>query len=322
MAGNNTVISLEIHDTYIKLAQADISGQPPKFRFIKKTFQSENDDNIASEINSLLKELNLEQPEVFLNIPRHLVMTRCLNLPTTKDSELENMVNMESLRQIPYSDTDIITRYRIIKKSGEGYAAVLAAIAQKKMIERFIAIVRGAGAKIVKICLGTESLFGWYRYNESAIKESGISKEAPINIVNIDSDSVNIDVIEDGRIAFNRSFAYSSVEEAQHEIKKSIMAYSREKKNKLNNIIITGAKNKMAEFADKLKLMENCTVAIIDQAKNIIIDGPSRPEDIDDNSFAELTGICLKNDELEINLLTEELIEEKHISDVKKTMLK
>ncbi|MCK4463733.1 MAG: hypothetical protein KAU58_05420, partial [Candidatus Omnitrophica bacterium] len=161
-------VSVELYNNSIKLAGGVFSKKGPIFSLIKKEFFSKENNDIFKEIAYLFRIHKFPSKSVFLNIPRHLVMARLLHLPSTSDDEIRNMVKMESAKQMPYRDEDIIIGYKIIEKLKNGYSDVLLAIAQEGIIKRLINILRGADLTIEKIILGSESLFGWY----SVIRES------------------------------------------------------------------------------------------------------------------------------------------------------
>ncbi|MBL7156749.1 MAG: pilus assembly protein PilM [Candidatus Omnitrophica bacterium] len=316
-------VSVELYNDFIKVAGIIFSKKEPAFRLVKKEFFSRESEVILKEIANLFKTHKFPIGRIYLNVPRHLIMARSARLPSTNDDEIKSMVEMESARQMPYRDEDIIVGYRIIEKLKDGYSDVLMAIAQASTINLFIKTLKGANLMVKKMVLSSESLFGWYLAMKE--KTKGESKNN-IALINVDSTYIDVDIIEKGKLAFTRAFTYSKVEmpfnkDTLDEIKQSIETYQKEKKSTVEKVIITGARNIVKAIEPVLREELGIPLEVIDQSKNITLD-KNVEASLGDTSFAGLVGLCLKDKEMEINLLPVNMIEDNELAVLKKNLSK
>jgi len=309
-----TPVSVELHENFIKLAEGTFPRRGTcVFRLIKKQFFSKEKTAITREIANLFKANKLHTKKIFLNLPRHLVMSRNLHLPSTSDEEIKNMVKMEAARQMPYRDEDVIAGYKIIAKLKDGYSDVLLAIVQASVVRRLIKILRNANLAVEKIALGSESLFGWYSAVAGAKKKAAACEA----VINVDAGYVDVDVVEKDKLVFTRAFSYgggdSSIgKNVIDEIIKSILTCERERNVNVGEIILTGAENKLRELEPLLEKAFELPLRIKAQTTNIELD-KNVPVDLGTESFVELIGLSTKYRDMEINLLPKTMVEDNQL---------
>lgn len=313
-------ISLEIGESFIKLAETQIiKGRRQVVRLMKKELSSKEDSAISEDIKRLLESLNIIQPKVHLNVPRHLVTIRFLKLPSTDDEEIKKIIKTESLKHLPYTDEDILYGYRIVEKQEDGYSNVLLAIAQAAIVKRLITILKAAEADTGLISLGAEVLFLWY----SLAKESEGKED--VMLVNINSEYIDMDVIEDGKLTFTRGVRYdkedsSASEKIIDQIKISIATHQKKSAKSINKIILSGTRDKVRKCEDSLKGKSEIPVEVIDQMENIPI-GENADIDLKETSFVELLGLSLKSEDVKINLVPEDILKEARLKLSKKSLI-
>jgi len=94
-------VALELHNDFVKIVAVYFTKQGSSVRLFKKDFFSKESDSVSRELANIFRIHKLPTTRIFLNIPRHFVMTRMLSLPSVKDEEIKNMVSMEAARQMP-----------------------------------------------------------------------------------------------------------------------------------------------------------------------------------------------------------------------------
>ncbi|MFC1624074.1 pilus assembly protein PilM [Candidatus Omnitrophota bacterium] len=316
-------VSIEIHDSFLKLSEVVSFKGKRTFRLVKKRFSSKKDSDISHEIANIFKTLNISQKKVSLNIPRHLVMLRFLHIPSIRDEEIKNMVDIESVRQTPYATEETIVGYRVIEKLKNGYSDVLLSIAEAKTIHRFVNILKNAKLSIEKIALGSESLLAWYLTTKGAPKEGSKFTAA---LLNVDSEYIGIDIIQKRSLTFARSFSYAATDsstggDAVDEIKKSITVYQKENKISVDKIFISGAGSVVKKLLPILQEKLGISLETVAQEENIGI-YKTIGTDLEETSFLEVIGLSANNKHIEINLLPESLREENDPRLLKKNLLK
>ena len=276
---------------------------------MSKNVSSQDSGAIAEEIKLAFQSFNYIPQKVQLNIPRHLVTVRFLKIPSTDDQEINKIIKIESIKHLPYTDEEAIYGYKIIERLEDGYSRVLLVIAQAGIINNFINILNNAAVSGIKsLSLSSEALFLWYM-----LAKEGREDET-VMVVNLDSDHIDMDVIEKDKLVFTRGITYSAGDpQKMHKIASetgiSISTYQKESSKPVDRIILTGAngeiENSRAFLARELKL----PVEIIDQTKNMPIDEDVKAAE-GNVSFAGLLGLCLKSGDAEISLLPESAREE------------
>lgn len=258
--------------------------------------------------------------KVLLNIPRHLVTTRFLKIPSVDDREIEKMIGIESIKHLPYTDEKVIYGYRVIEKSEDGYSSVLLVVAQASVVSNFLDILKKASVSGFKsLSLSSEALYCWYALSRDPEEKGNVM------LINLDPGRMDIDIISEDKLVFTRGAAYSAddperIEKITRQIKMSISAYKKESAFDVSRIILTGSKEETAGcspvFSEALKL----PVDTIDQAKNIPIDENIAPP-AGDASFAELIGLALRSDNIKIDLLPEDTAFEARIANTKNALI-
>lgn len=282
---------------------------------------STQDANVAGEdIRQIFQSLGFIPQKVLLNIPRHLVTARFLKIPSVDDREIAKIIKIESIKHLPYTDEKVIYGYKIIEKLEDGYSKILLVIAQAAIINNFIAILKSAQiAGQIFVSLGSEALFSWYTLTRE-------NEEENVMLINLDSDHIDIDIIEKDNLVFTRGIAYGSKEPKKigkiiaGQINISISTYQKESSKIINRIILTGGNSGTAACAAALAEEFKIPVDIINQTKNIPISENAKLAE-EDISFAELLGLTLKSDDIKINLMPEDAREEARLVNTKNNLI-
>lgn len=306
-------ISLEIGDNFIKLAELRPFRNKHILRLAAKKLSSKEDIYISREISGLFSSLNIPKKEVLISFPRHLAMARFFRLPSVNDDEVKEMARMEFLKQLPSSE-EVISGHRTVEKFKNGYSKVFTAVAQAQSINRLVNISKGAGLVIEKIALSSECLFFWY-----SLISSGKASEA---LVNIDSEYIDIDIMEKGNLAFTRAFSNNGdTRITVAEIKKTVATYQKESRTNVDKMIISGANNKIKEIESILRQELSMPIEIIGQIKNIELD-KTVGADLNELSFINLIGLSFKDKDAEINLLPEYIRQDNEFRVLKRNFIK
>ena len=315
-------VALELHNDFVKIAGAFFTKGAKIFRMVKKDFSSKASDTRAQEVSAILKKYKFPKENLLLSIPRHLVMTRILHLPSVSDDEIICMAKMEAIKQMPYRDENIITGHRVIEKFKDGYSDVLLAIVQESTIKRFINTLKGGNLRIEKVALSTESLFAWYMMLEKRRE----NKTEVAAVVNISSGYIDIAILENEKLVFTRAFSYGADDaytstDSIDEIKKSIATFEKEKNKKVQKIITSGGENKGRTAEEVLRKEFDIPVKFIPQDEGIKVDSSS-DADLKEVSYVELIGLSAKSKSIKINLLPEDMIQDNEFRIFKKSILK
>ena len=300
------------------MAQAEtLKGKKYITSLTRKSISSQNADVIADEIKQIFQSLDPLPNKIQLNIPRYLVTARALEIPSIEDQEIDKIVKMELMKYIPYADENPIYGYKIVEKSEDGYSKILLVIAQSDTINNLLYILNKAGVRgLSLLSVSSETLFFWY------ILTRGGDKKEKVMLVNLDLDHVDIDIVEDDKLVFTRGVSYGAKDSEEmgkiaSEIMVSMNTYQKESRKTVDRIILTGGNPETVNCKTILTGESNTVVEVIDQTKDMPFDeNCGLPEK--DASFAELLGLCLKSEEISINLLPENARKEARLGFLKK----
>ena len=315
-------IFLEFHGNFFKIAGLKSARRRPVFTLIKKDFSDAGSESIARQIDQTFKEYNLPRKKVTLNISRHLVMARFLNLPSTDEREIKSMVDIEALKHIPYRGEEIAIEHSIIEKREDGYSDVLLAIVQCEIINRFIDILKKAGIRPVKVTLSSEALLAWCFLIKEEAKQD---LKAATALVNIGAEYIDIDIVESDKLKFARAYVYDTTSAKQcrmaaDEISKSIATYGKIG-GRVDKIIISGAGSKIDILLPFLKESSDASAEVIPQGQNRVFDKRTAV-DLSAVSFVGLIGLALKGERSGINFLPRKLAEDNRVQILRKTFIK
>lgn len=160
----------------------------------------------------------MDKIENNLIIPRYLVTLRFIDLPSTDEAEIKNMVEFQALKELPYTKAEMVISYRNLGVYKTGFSFVILAIAQKAIIEKMMAENSG---QVASIRLETEILY-------LNLLKKEIAKPEHVNLVVVIKKGYSeVLVIDHRRLVFSRGFVNESgyVE----EIWRTIISYKRDK---------------------------------------------------------------------------------------------
>ena len=80
----------------------------------------------------------MENSKDILVIPRHLATLRFIELPSTELSEINNMVEFQALKELPYAKEEIITSFKNLGAYKKGFSYIMLAIVKRQLIEEMI----------------------------------------------------------------------------------------------------------------------------------------------------------------------------------------
>ena len=288
----NTIVAFEAGEGFIKIVCAYRSRKG--FRLLDARRIPKNDFPLEAH--------SLARSKAILNIPRQPTMLRFLRVPSCDEREIAGMVEIESQKQYPYYDEEVVVGYRISEKLASGYSDIVLVIARENYIKNILNSYQPAAGGVSRVCSGPESLRGWYL---SIKDKEKLKDETPLVLINIDSKAINLIVLDKDRLKFSRAFDYRP-KSAVEEIKKTLSSYQAGGNPPVKRAIITGAGNKLQELKGLLSGQINLPLEIVKQEFSFDC-GDEFKEELRESSFVELIGVIVKGHESQINLLPRDL---------------
>ncbi len=245
---NRELVGIELSTNNLKIAHLKI--YPNKRELIEVSSQSLSglsDDDISKAVQACIRALKIKKAVISITIPSHLVITKNIEVPSTNDREIREIINLQAGRHTPYSREEIIIDYIPIDTYKQNYTKILLLIVTNSVIKRQLVIMEKAGINIERVLLAQEGMAYLTTKNFKLDNAS-----SPVSIIHIDEGFTDFTIVFKAKAIFIRSIPIGRqhlMAEAEKfqtkfalEIKKSLEAYQAENIEKNPNmLILTGA---------------------------------------------------------------------------------
>lgn len=173
---------------------------------------SSNKARRVSALQQALKQARLKPGKVTLLVPKNLVTTRLVQLPSTDPDEITKMARFEAGRHIPFNIERHIISHHILEADELKGSTVLIAAADSTVFQDMIDIINDAGLKLSAVDVSTLGLYNYYlfvRHQPSQIFSSTTTEPTgdkfSTALINIGSLTTDIVITQEGKMLFNRS---------------------------------------------------------------------------------------------------------------------
>lgn len=342
------VVGLEFNEQWIKLAllEKGQNGRAVMNLAAKRCPQGSDEARlprtknggqaVASAIRELFEKLKLKNPFLITSIPRYLSSVRFLRLPSSSETEIGQILALQSKKYIPYGKEQMVVHYQLVDIDRQGYSEVMLVVVRKEIIKKHLKILEQAGLSVQKIMFGSEALFN--SYLAACPASSAGSRQGVLSaLVDIDYSArhnrpiIEIGFVNEGRLVFTRGIVLKQAEGSENswiiqELRRSFSAYQGQNKElKLEKIILLGSavkpdgleKGLYEEFSapvESIDILEKIPLKrIINLAEEFKTGGLSP---------ATVVGLVLNNCEKRLNFLPEELKERQRSLSWRRSLIK
>ena len=331
MRKKDIITTLEITDRYLKIAQsAWIKNKREIITLEAKTLSSGIDDKaIAGEISGLFKAKFIKKSQqVILNLPRYLVTTRNIKVPSREPVEIEKIISLQAPKYLPYPSEELIPSYYFIGQDPEGYSQILLIIVHRDVINRYLRILKGCGLEVSIILVSSWGLYNWYLSCKMPQEVSG-----PVVIVDIDFPYQDLLIVSGEKLIYTRSFSVepraqdpASInlwqDKIVEEMTRSITAYQKDNIDKNpTKIILTGSPKIITGLEKRISNALSLPVEVVSSLEKISFKDKASWED-KDFSFSSLIGLALGTQPESLSLMPGEIKEKKETLSKRKEWLK
>ena len=200
---SNFITSVEITDSHVKLLQATVSRDTTTITHCEVKEVTQPSDQELSKLLSIMVASAKIRPDNLIGvIPRRFAILRHILLPSHIDSEIEKMISLQVVKQVPYPKEDILLDYIIVNKESSGYAKVLVIAVHREVVGRYLKIFQDAGLNLNKLTLSSAGLLNWYIFQENKNRQKNIH---PTVLINIDTHMTEICFCHQDKLLFSRS---------------------------------------------------------------------------------------------------------------------
>ena len=251
-SAKQTFSVVAIEGGFVKFIQArESSGVRKISKLIVRKAASQSNKDIVFTLKQILAELKSGLGDLTLCIPHHKITVRFLRFPSSNEKEISGMVKLQAAKELPFSKEEINYDYLITEKTPEGYTKVALLIVHNDVINGYLDLLKKVGLEPSRITFGTEGVLGWFQYNFAPDEIKGGSI-----LIDLDSDNTDLAVFYGSCLDFTRGLNFGlrqlgADSDLKHrlaqEIKRTIVGYGRQDKNRKVQRILLGPAGKMTE---------------------------------------------------------------------------
>lgn len=313
---NKQVFVLEIGEVWLKMA---VAKEGKLAGFEASMVEGASDLDIAQKIMEFLKKENLKPTEVLIAHPSHNLTMRILSLPSVDPREIKDIVDLQAVKQTPYSRDEITTGFHILGSDNAGYSRVLVAISHREVAARYFKITDLAGLANSQMTVSLEGLRFWF---QEMIAAGKVTQDEMTLVLDVDWMTTDLMILLNDRIIFNRSIdrgakhltEQGQVMEAElvREIQRSLESGAAEMKpeEKVGRIILTGIQKPLKDFCAVLARELNMPCEVAGGITSMPSRLPGEFEEIEKGysvSFVAAGGLALHPDKVTIDITPPEI---------------
>lgn len=202
------IFGLDLGRSFLKAVEVSANGNVRTLKAVGSVLcpaggmQSESPldlSKVSDSIKSCVEKAKIETDSCAVSLIESQVVSRLIQLPNLTDKELSAAISWEAEQYIPLPLKDVNLQYKVVKRA-EGAAGkldVLLTAAPKRVIDKYLNVIRNAGLK--PIALETES---------AALTRAFVRPSDPTSIiVSLGALSTELIVASLGNVLFTRSIA-------------------------------------------------------------------------------------------------------------------
>jgi len=325
------VTTIEITDAEIKILQVEKGYGTHVITFSDVgPVISSTDEDLVDSLKRMVTLLPMKSDEFILLVPRRSVILRQMTLPSDHYEEIQDMIGLQLINNIPYPVEDIIYKHYRLEGDGESSSCVLAIIILKEVSQRYCRLLQRVGIKDGKLALSSLGICHWLAYQEKIHK---VTHGQPTAMINIDTQHCEICFCYNKNLLFSRSLPFgreyllSGKSNALiDQIHLSIDAYQKEQLGpSLAKILILSAHDEGEILMECLNKELSITVKVLKPLYGIAGLSRSKSAAVQlQKPFSQTAGLgyILSNTSNLINLAPIEIHEEKQKRDQRHRLVK
>ncbi len=310
------ILGVEISENVVKLAVIKEAGKDRQVVFLDSAAVKDvPDDKKAELIIAGVEKSGYKISETVLVLSTSLVITKTLQIPSVKDDEINDILNLQAGRHTPYSREELVLNYISLGSVQNTYTNVLVVMVAREVIKKRLDILEMAGFKCGRIFFAAEGI--------ARIISGKLTlppDKPPKVILNMDKNSSDFCVFGSSGLMFVRNIPVgeSHIKDNQadaltrlaEEIKKSFEAYGSEDISGKPDTVYLSCKGPTGE-----EIRESLQEKTMTEVQQFFIDKYARISDPYDkqavqsgtDSFSALIGTLECSGGLSIDLTPEEM---------------
>lgn len=270
--------------------------------------------SIALKINQFLKINKLSPSKALISFPSQNLTTRILSLPSTDPAEIQDIVELQAVKQTPYSREEITSGFHLIGSDETGYSKIFLAISHRDQASHYFRVPEMAFLLPDQIVPSVEGLRFWFQKLRG--KELDVNAETVL-VLEADESSSDLIVMAGRKILLARSIGLGGKQlreqgpamesEFLREVQRTLESGSEEMRSITPvRVILTGLADTSKTIAALLSRELNVPCEIVPALEPFQTSAEPRVLELLSKSpvsFASLSGLLLSGETSSINLM-------------------
>lgn len=309
---------LEIGDAWLKMAFVQDGPSPKILKYHCEPIRDLGELEISQKIDRAVKSRGMMIKNLILIHPDHQLTTRILSLPSTDRKEIADIIDLQAVKQTPYSREEITSGFSVLEQDATGYSKVLVAISHRDVVTRFFRMAELAGLPANQVCTSLEGIQNWY---QTLLEQRTELKTELVALLDVDYDHSDFVLFQGANLAYSRSIAIGAKQiqdgglAAQNDFAKEVLRSMESgagemKEAQVARVLVTGAQNLGQDVVAVLSREFNLACEMVSALK--LPSGLFHAHAMDDLetaacSLVSVTGFAVKSAAPKINLIPSEI---------------
>jgi type IV pilus assembly protein PilM len=172
---------------------------------------------IVDSIRGLTNALRIKTKDVVTSVSGHSVIVKKINIPVMTEDELEESIQWEAERYIPFDINDVNMDFQILgpTEGGEELMEIVLVAAKKDIINDYLSVIVEAGFNPVIVDIDSFAIENMFEANYP------VTRDEVTALANIGASVTNINILKKGVSSFTRDIftgGNSITEEIQRQL--------------------------------------------------------------------------------------------------------
>jgi Tfp pilus assembly PilM family ATPase len=329
--GRRDILAIEFSANNVKIVHIKIFPNKRELaRIFCRDISGLSDLEVSRSIRSCVNELQVKNPEVINVIPSNMVIPKNIEIPSTNQREIKEIINLQAGHHTPYSREEVTVDYIEIGVYKNSYTKILLIILARNVMKKHFDILEKAGLRLTKALFAAEGI-SHFVFKSTRLEDT----EAPFCVVQVDATFSDFTVVIKGKAIYVRSIPlgiqhFSDDKEITsirfvEEMRRSLESYQLENIERPPVLcVLTGAVEELRSLEQDLNNALHIPAKLSAYFSNINI-----PENVMKEisllrrvSFLDLISTVSSLDDMKVDLMPEEIKIRRSIEERGKELIK
>ncbi len=312
------LLILEIGDDWLKMLGVYEDRKSRRAEWTEtESLEGLEEPGISLKILQAMRVHAFKPDQVLISYPAQHLTIRMLSLPSIDPQEIRDIVDLQAVKQTPYSREEITTGFQVMETDAAGYSRVFLAISHRDQVIRYFRIGEMARVLADQVVPSVEGLRSWYAGFLAA--EAHAPESAGTLLLEFGATHTHLLIMNGDKLVFSRTLPLGARQmkeqgaaaegEFVREVTRSMESGTAEAKlEKVHRMVLTGVADGIKNVAAVLTRELNLPCEVVDSFEGVQ-QQLTRPlqESSAHVSWASMLGLMIAPAQSMINLVPPEI---------------